>query len=54
MLWSVGRFGKVWAITLGVIMIKKTDQEKSRIASQGPGLSWGMSLGVVGSHQSLA
>ena len=35
-------------------MIKKINQEKTRMASQGAGLSWGMSLGVVGSHQSLA
>lgn len=33
---------------------KKTSQVKTRMANQGAGLSWGMSLGVVGSHQSLA
>lgn len=54
MLWEVGSFGNVWAITLGGIMVKRTSQEKIKIANQGAGLSWGMSLRVVGSHQSLA
>lgn len=54
MLWGVGSFGKEWAITFGGITIRKTNQEKTRMASQGAGLSWGMPLGVVGSHQSLA
>lgn len=50
----VGVFGKVWAVTLAGIMARKTIHEKTKIANQGAGLSWGMSLGVVGSHQSLA
>lgn len=50
----VGSLGKVWAITLGGRTIKKISQEKIRIANQGAGLSWGMSLRVVESHQSLA
>lgn len=54
MLCGAGSFGKVWDITLGGIIVKKTNQEKIRMASQGEGLSWGMSLGVVGRHQSLA
>lgn len=50
----VGSFGNVWAITFGGIMVSKTSQEKTRIANQGAGFSWGMSLRVVGGHQSLA
>ena len=50
----MGSFGKVWAITLGGRMVRKTSQEKTRMANQGAGLSWGMQLRVVGSHQSLA
>lgn len=54
MLWSVGSFGKVCARTFGVITVRKTNQEKTRMANQGAGLSCGISLGVGGSHQSLA
>lgn len=54
MLWVVGSFGNVCAITLGGIMVRRTSQEKTRIANQGAGFNWGMSLRVVGGHQSLA
>lgn len=50
----VGSFGNVWAITLGGITVRRTNQEKTKIANQGAGFSWGMSLRVVGGHQSLA
>lgn len=50
----MGSLGKIWAKTLGGITIKKTSQEKTKMANQGEGLSCGISLGVVGSHQSLA
>lgn len=35
-------------------MVRKTSQEKIRMAHQGVGLSWGIPLGVVGGHHSLA
>lgn len=54
MLWRVGSFGKVCARTFGGMTVKKTSQEKTRMANQGAGLSCGMSLGVGGGHQSLA
>ena len=44
----------MWLKTLGGIVTRKTSQEKTRIANQGPGFNWGMSLEVVGDHQSLA
>lgn len=50
----MGSLGKVWARTLGGKIVKKINQEKIRIANQGAGLSWGMSLRVVGRHQFLA
>lgn len=34
--------------------VRKTSQEKTRMANQGEGLSCGISLGVGGSHQCLA
>ena len=40
--------------SLGGMTVKKISQEKMRIANHGEGFSWGISLGVVGSHQSLA
>lgn len=54
MLWSEGSLGKVCARTLGGRTVRKISHEKTRMANQGAGLSWGMSLGVVGDHQSLA
>lgn len=54
MLWDVGSFVKVWPRTFGGITVRKTSHENTKIANQGAGLSWGMSLGVVGGHQSLA
>lgn len=50
----MGSFGKVCAMTFGGRMIRKTDQVNSIMANQGAGLSWGMSLRVVGGHRSLA
>ena len=37
MLWGVGSFGNEWAITFGGIMIRNTNHEKTRMASQGAG-----------------
>ena len=42
------------AITFLGKRVRKTTQAKSRVGNQGVGRSWGMSLRVVGSHQSLA
>ena len=53
-LWEVGSLGKMWLNTLGGITIRKISHEKIRIANQGAGFSWGISLEVVGGHQSLA
>lgn len=50
----MGSLGKECAKTFGGITVRKINQEKARIANQGEGLSWGMSLRVGGSHQSLA
>ena len=44
----------MWLKTLGGMVIRKTNHEKTRMANQGAGFNWGMSLGVVGGHQSLA
>ena len=54
MLWGVGSLGKVWASTFGGRIVRNTSHENTRMANQGAGLSWGMSLGVVGRHHSLA
>lgn len=54
MVLRVGSFGKMWAMIFGGIIVRKTNQEKIKMASQGAGLSWGISLRVVGSHHSLA
>lgn len=54
MLWDVNSLGNVKAVTFIGITVIKTNHEKTRMANQGAGLSWGMSLRVVGSHQSLA
>ena len=54
MLWDTGSFGKVWAVTFGGITIRKTSHENTKMANQGAGFSRGMSLRVVGGHQSLA
>ena len=51
---GAGSLGKECARTLGGITVKKTSHEKARMANQGAGFSWGMSLEVVGGHQSLA
>lgn len=44
----------MWAITFLGKKVKNTAQAKSSVPNQGSGRSWGMSLKVVGSHQSLA
>lgn len=54
MLWEVASLGNVWLRTLGGRRVRKTSHEKTRIANQGAGFSWGMSLEVVGGHRSLA
>lgn len=54
MLSVVGSLVKVWPRTLGGITVRNTSQENTRMANQGAGFNWGMSLEVVGSHQSLA
>lgn len=54
MLCEVGSFAKVWPRTFGGITVKKTSHENTKMANQGAGLSWGMSLRVIGGHQSLA
>lgn len=54
MLWAVGSLGNVWARIFGGITVRNTNQEKIKMANHGDGLSCGMSLGVVGGHQSLA
>lgn len=53
-LWRLGSFGYLWDITLGGIIIVKTNQVNRRMANQGDGFSCGMSLRVVGNHQFLA
>lgn len=45
---------KVWPSTLGGRIIRKISHEKIKIINHGLGFSWGMSLRVVGGHQSLA
>lgn len=54
MLSAVGSLVKVCFRTLEGMIVRKTNQAKTRMANQGAGFSWGMSLGVVGRHQSLA
>lgn len=51
---GVNSFGVTWFKTFVGIRIKKTNQENTKIANQGPGFNCGISLEVVGSHQSLA
>ena len=51
---GLGSFGKVWFRTFGGRMVRSTSHEKTRMANHGAGLSWGMSLRVVGRHHSLA
>lgn len=54
MLSAVGSLVKVCLRTLGGITVRKISQENTRMANHGAGFNWGMSLRVVGSHQSLA
>lgn len=54
MLWVVASLGKVWLRTLIGIRVRKTNHEKIRIANQGEGFNWGISLEVVGGHRLLA
>lgn len=49
-----GSFGKVCAMTFGGRMVRKMSQENIMMANQGAGLSWGMSLRVLGGHRFLA
>lgn len=49
-LWEVTSLGKVWLRTFGGIRVRKTSHEKIRIANQGAGFNWGISLEVVGGH----
>lgn len=35
-------------------MVKKINQEKTKMVNQGAGFNWGISQGVVGDHQFLA
>lgn len=54
MLMDVGSLVRVCFKTFDGIMVRNTNQENTRIANQGAGFNWGMSLGVVGNHQFLA
>lgn len=51
---GVGSFGEIWLKILVGIIVKKISQENTKIANQGPGFNCGISLEVVGNHQSLA
>ena len=37
----------MWLRTLGGIVTRKTSQEKTRMANQGAGFNWGISLVVI-------
>lgn len=51
---AVISFVKVWFKILGGITVRKISHENTRMASHGAGFNCGMSLEVVGGHQSLA
>lgn len=51
---AVISFVKEWFKILLGIIVRKISHENIRIANHGAGFSCGMSLGVVGGHQSLA